>query len=96
MEPPFLLQVHGRAHFFEFLWRPLCATTVPPEIAIRAPMNNDRSSGGSSDGTTPPRSVGTDHEVDPPPHSPTFDFFYRAYSMLAYAGCGSVLGAPVT
>ena len=47
-------------------------SSVPPEIAIRAPMNNDRSSGGSSDGTTPPRPAGTDHEVDPPPPSPTF------------------------
>ena len=46
-------------------------SSVPPEIAIRAPMNNDRSSGGSSDGTAPPRSAGNDHEVAPPPY-PTF------------------------
>ena len=47
-------------------------SSVPPEIAIRAPMNNDRSSGGSSNGTTPPPSAGNDHEVAPPPPSPTF------------------------
>ena len=47
-------------------------SSVSPEIAIRAPMNDDRSSGGSSDGTAPPRSAGNDHEVDPPPPSPAF------------------------
>ena len=47
-------------------------SSVSPEIAIRAPMNNDRSSGGSSNGTTPPPSAGNDHEVAPPPPYPTF------------------------
>ena len=60
----FLLQVHGRTHFLN--------SSAPPEIAIRAPMNNDRSSGGSSDGTTPPPPAGNEHEVDQPPPSPIF------------------------
>ena len=58
----FLLQVHGRTHFLN--------SSAPPEIAIRAPMNNDRSSAGSSDGTTPPPPAGNEHEVDQPPPSP--------------------------
>ena len=33
----FFLQVHGRTHFLN--------SSVPPGIAIRAPMNNGRSSG---------------------------------------------------
>ena len=41
-------------------------------IAIRAAMYSGRSSGGSSDRTAPPRLAGIDHEVDPPPPSPTY------------------------
>jgi hypothetical protein len=50
-------------------------SSVPPEYAIRAPMKNGRSSGGSSDRTAPhhvQREATTSHEVEPPPPSPTF------------------------
>ena len=48
------------------------SSSVLLAIAIRAAMYSGRSSGGSSDRTAPPRLAGIDHEVDPPPPSPTY------------------------
>ena len=62
------------AHFFYRCTavRVNLSSSVPSAIANHTTMNYDRSGGGSSDQTAPPRSAGFGHTVGPLPPSTAF------------------------